>query len=172
MNSRRFRDTDGRPFSPAYGAGHERKSPNRLPAIFVVVLVLGGSTALLVSGVRALLLTDSAEAVIVGEVTTSCDLEACYHNADVEFVTASGQSVITEAAVDKGAVPGDLTRVHYYRDSPTDLSSGPWLMLAWGAAPIGIAFLVFLTLTTTRMLRWFKSRRYTRVTHLDDRLPP
>ena len=109
MKSKRFRDIDGRPFPLAHEAGDERKPPTMLPAILVVALILAGSLALLVSGLRAVLLTDSAEAVIVGEVTTSCDLEDCYHNADVEFVTASGQSVVTEAAVDKDAQPGDLT---------------------------------------------------------------
>jgi hypothetical protein len=168
MKSKRFRDIDGRTLSIAHEVGDERKPPNRLLAILVVVLVLGGSIVLLVSGLRAVLLTDSADAVVVGEVRTSCDQEACYHKADVEFVTASGQSVVTEAAVVKDALPGDLTRVYYYRDNPTVLASGRWLMVAWGAAPIGIGILVFLG----GVLRWFKARRYTKVTRLDDRLPP
>ncbi len=171
MKSKRARDIDGLPFSAAHAAGSDSKRPSRLPGILVVVLVLGGSVALLLAGLRAVLLTEPADAVIVGEVRTSCDREACYHRADVEFVTASGRSVVAEAAVDEDAQPGDLTRVYYYRDSPTDLAAGRWLMVVWGAAPLGIGMLVLLTLAVTRVGRWFTSRRYTGVTHLDDRLP-
>lgn len=69
--------------------------------IFVVVVVLGSSVVLLVAALRAVLLTDAAKAVVTSDVRTSCDMEACYHKAEVEFVTASGETIVTEASVAK-----------------------------------------------------------------------
>jgi len=149
---------------------NEAETPSRFLAISVLVMVIGGSVVLLVAGLRGVMLTDAAEAVVTSDARNSCKMEPCFR-AEVEFVTASGEIVVTEASVAKEARPGDTVEVHYYRDDPTDLSSGGWLMVASGAAPVGIGILIFLGLSVARFLRWFKSRRYTRVTHLDDRLP-
>lgn len=88
----------------------------------------------LVSGLRGLLLTESADAVVISDVATSCDLEACYHTATVRYDTEAGRTITAEASVSQNAAPGTAITVVFYPDNPseTTVRTGHWLLVAYG----------------------------------------